>query len=164
MPLQHRHDYAAGLHRGLPVGDITRRRSSLHIAVQVRAATRPRSTRFEPVALLRSVQSLVPHVHLSALLAGPGPSGGADPPRRCRGCFRPPRRLPDRTAPSFTRSLRRPGGEGLAPPLGSRAPRGARCRSTTAHWGHWLKLRSTRSSSVAWLARFHERFWAPGGR
>jgi hypothetical protein len=28
MPLQHRHGYAAGIHRGLPTGDITRSRSS----------------------------------------------------------------------------------------------------------------------------------------
>ena len=79
----------------------TDRRSSPHIFVRVRAATRPRSTRFEPVALLRGVQSLVPHVHLSVLLAGPGPSGGADPSRRCRGCFRPPRRLPGSGCPQL---------------------------------------------------------------
>ena len=42
--------------------------------------------------LLRSVQPLVPHVHLSVLLAGPGPSGSAGPSRRCQGCFHPPLR------------------------------------------------------------------------
>ena len=40
-------------------------------AGRVRAATQPRSVRFELVGLLRSVQPLVPHVHLSVLLAGP---------------------------------------------------------------------------------------------
>jgi hypothetical protein len=30
MPLRHRHGYAAGIHRGLPVGDIDRPRSSSH--------------------------------------------------------------------------------------------------------------------------------------
>ena len=89
MPLQHRHGYAAGLHRGLPAGDITQPRSSPHHAVRVRAATQPRSARFELVGLLRSVQPLVPHVHLSVLLAGPGPSGSAGPSRRCQGCFPP---------------------------------------------------------------------------
>lgn len=28
MPLPHRHDYAAGFHRGLPAGDINRPKSS----------------------------------------------------------------------------------------------------------------------------------------
>ena len=39
--------------------------------------------------LLRGVQPLVPHVRLSVSLAGPGPSGGAGPSRRCQGCFPP---------------------------------------------------------------------------
>jgi hypothetical protein len=34
--------------------------------------------------------TLVPRVHLLVLLAGPGPSGSADPSRRCRGCSHPP--------------------------------------------------------------------------
>ena len=90
MPLQHRHGYAADLHRGLPVGDITRPRSSPHSrGVRVRAAMRPRSTRFEPLGLLRSVQPLVPRVRLSVLLAGPGPSGSTGPSRRCQGCCPP---------------------------------------------------------------------------
>ena len=58
-------------------------------AVRVRAATQPRSARFELVGLLRGVQPLVPHVHLSVLLAGPGPSGSAGPSRRCQGCCPP---------------------------------------------------------------------------
>ena len=40
-------------------------------------------------SLLRGVQSLVPRVHLPVLLAGPGPSDGAGPSRRCRGCCPP---------------------------------------------------------------------------
>jgi len=89
--LQHRHGYAAAIHRGLPVGDVTRPRSSPHNndVMRVRAALQPRSARFELVGLLRSVQSLVPHVHLSVLLAGPGPSGSTDPSRRCQGCCPP---------------------------------------------------------------------------
>src|SRR3954447_14616265 len=142
MPLQHRRGYAADLHRGLPTGDITQPRSSptathgdanvVVAVVRVRAAIQPRSARFELVALLRSVQPLVPHVRLSVSLAEPGPSGSTGPPRRCRGRFHPHRRPPDRAAPSFTAPLRRHGGEGLPPPLGSAAPRGARCRSATA--------------------------------
>src|SRR4051794_12394585 len=136
MPLQHRHGYAAGLHRGLPTGDITQPRSSppdtsdivAALIARMRVALQPRSARFELVALLRGVQPLVPHVRLSVSLAEPEPSGSTGPPRRCRGCFHLPRRLPDRAAPSFTAPLRRRGGEGLPPPLGSAAPRGARCR------------------------------------
>ena len=71
----------------------------------VRAATQPRSARFELVALLRGFQPLVPHVRLSVSLAEPGPSGSTDPPRRCRGVLPPspaspgsgcPQLLPDR--------------------------------------------------------------------
>ena len=57
--------------------------------VRVRAAAQPRSVRFELVGFLRSVQPLVPHVRLSVLLAGPRPSDGAGPPRRCQGCLPP---------------------------------------------------------------------------
>jgi hypothetical protein len=90
MPLQHRHGYAADLHRGLPTGDIARPRSSSHQpSVRVRAAIQPSSARFELVALLRGVQPLVPHVRLSVSLAERGPSGSAGPPRRCQGRFRP---------------------------------------------------------------------------
>jgi hypothetical protein len=43
MPLQHRHGYAAAIHRGLPAGDITQPRSfPLDVTVvRVRAALRP---------------------------------------------------------------------------------------------------------------------------
>jgi len=54
MPLQHRHGYAAGIHRGLPTGDITQSRSSPDhhtdttveprlggVVIGVRAANRP---------------------------------------------------------------------------------------------------------------------------
>ena len=57
--------------------------------VWVCVATRPQSAGFEPLGILRSFRSLVPHVRLSVLLAGPGPSGGAGPSRRCQGCCPP---------------------------------------------------------------------------
>ena len=50
MLLRLRHGYAADIHRGLSTGDINRPESSLHVAVEVRAATQPRSVRFELVA------------------------------------------------------------------------------------------------------------------
>ena len=50
MPLRHRHAYAADFQRGLPTGDINRRRSSPHNAGAHRTA-QPRSVRFELVVL-----------------------------------------------------------------------------------------------------------------
>ena len=86
-------------------------------------AARPVSTRLEPVHL-EGVQPLVPHRHLSVLLAGPGPSGSADPSRRCQGCSRPPPRLQDQAALSFAACCDRPEAEPfhLRPVM---APRGA---------------------------------------
>jgi hypothetical protein len=80
------------------------------------AAGRPTSARLEPVHSLEGVRPLV-HVvlHLPALLAGPGPSGGAGPSRRCRGRSCPPQRLQGQAAPSFTGLLRQAGGGLLQP-------------------------------------------------
>jgi hypothetical protein len=80
------------------------------------AAGRPTSARLEPVHSLEGVRPLI-HVvlHLPALLAGPGPSGGAGPSRRCRGCSWPPLRLQGQAAPSFTGLLRQAGGGLLQP-------------------------------------------------
>ncbi len=72
MPLQHRHGYAAGPHRGLPTGDINRSRSHhtqqlLDGCALLRGPDPPGSSRW---VSLRSFQTLVPHVRLSVLLAG----------------------------------------------------------------------------------------------
>jgi len=49
---------------------------------------------FEPVSLLRGFHHwFLQYVHLPVTLAGPEPSGSADPSRRCRGCSHPPLRL-----------------------------------------------------------------------
>ena len=93
---------------------------------RARTADRPGSTRFGAGGSLEGVPPLVPaFVHLSVSLAGPRPSGSADPLRRCRGCSRPAWRLPGQAAPSLSRLLRQPEGEGLAPSHGYVAPRGA---------------------------------------
>ena len=136
MPLQHHHDYAAGLHRGLPTGDSDRSKSSPHnhIVVRVRVATQPRSTRFELVAWLEGLSNIgssrtpfrlacrtrtiwqywsVPA--LSGLLPTLTPIPGI--------------RLPS----ASTGSLRRADGGVLSSPHGSRAPRGAPSRSTRCH-------------------------------
>ena len=52
-------------------------------------ASRPVSTRFEPVPRLRSFTTLVPLVCRLILLARPGPSGSTEPSRRCQRCFPP---------------------------------------------------------------------------
>ena len=127
MPLRHRHGYAAGIHRGLPVGDIDRPRSSWpNPLVPLRAATQP-SVRLQLVvsslgAFVRWFTVVTPsrlacrtRDHLT-VLARPGFVEAA-----CRRRPRP-RAL---AALSFPRPLRRAGGGVLAPPLGSRAPRGA---------------------------------------
>jgi hypothetical protein len=62
-------------------------------------------------------QTLISLVHLPVSLTGPASSGSTDASRRCQDCSHPPRHLPDQAAPSFTQPLRRPGGEGLSPPL-----------------------------------------------
>jgi hypothetical protein len=78
MPLRHRHGYAAGLHRGLlnerhkpaekfPPAEVGGARRCLAQIRQVRASG----------IHLRGVQTLVSHVHLSVLLAGPDRSDGA---------------------------------------------------------------------------------------
>ncbi len=76
------------------------------IGVAVCVAARPRSARFEPLVVLRSFPSLVPHVRLSVLLAGPGPSGGADPSRLCQGCCPPKPPVPQGSGcPQLQRAL-----------------------------------------------------------
>ena len=62
--------------------------------------------------------TLVSYVHVSTLLAGPGPSGSAAPFRRYPGCSRPPSRFRGQAALSFARLLRQPKGGALSSPLG----------------------------------------------
>ena len=101
LPLRPRHTYAAGFRRGLPDGDFNRTRS----CPTQRAGTRRYPAHIRQIgaggSLLRGFRTLVSHVHLPVLLAGPRSSGSADPSRRCRGCSHPPRRSPDQAAPSF---------------------------------------------------------------
>jgi hypothetical protein len=54
------------------------------------AADRPTSTRLEPACRLRSFTHWFKlRLHLPISLAGPRPSGGADPSRHCQGCSHP---------------------------------------------------------------------------
>ena len=127
IPRQHRHGYAAGIHRGLPASDLTGRRVPRSpMTERVRTATQPISARFELAGRLEGRSALVPLVHLPVSLAGPAPSGSTSTSRRCRGCFRPPRRSPGQAALSFTALLRQPGGGGpFTSARFNMAPRGA---------------------------------------
>jgi hypothetical protein len=89
MPLQHRHDCAADLHRGLPASDIDQPRSSPRQDVEARCYPAQICQIRAGGLLLRSFQTLVSHVHLPISLAGPRPSGSTGQSRRCRGCCPP---------------------------------------------------------------------------
>ncbi len=137
MPLRHRHDYAAGLHRGLrtegtnPIPEFP-----VHNVIRVRAAAQPKSARFELVGTdLRSFQTLVSHVHRPVLLAEPTSSGSADASRRCRGCFPPSPASPGSGCPQL--------------------------QPAAATAGRRRSLTSIRSHSASWRSEpihpFHER-------
>src|SRR6266498_6165668 len=81
-------------------------------------ADRPTSARFGAGTSLTEPHTLVPRVHLLVLLAGPGPSGSADPSRRCQGCSHPCVRLHAQAALSFAGLLRQAGGGALPSPPG----------------------------------------------
>ena len=55
-------------------------------------------------ARITGLQTSVPLVHLSASLAGPGPSGSAEPSRLRQDCSHPPRRPPAQAVLSFMRA------------------------------------------------------------
>ena len=64
--------------------------------------SRPLSARFEPVDRLRDVMTLVPRVHLSAMLTGPTPSGSAGVPA-LSGLLPPSTALPGSGCPQLHR-------------------------------------------------------------
>ena len=128
---------------------------------------RPTSTRLEPVPRLRGFDHWFTLVHLPVSLAGPGPSGGADPSRRCRGCSHPPLRSPGSGCPQ----LQRPAATGRRWSLSSHsitsAPRGAlRARSTTRASRRGGQKRQARarsaSSKTACPPAFSQKAPVPG--
>jgi hypothetical protein len=84
-------------------------------------ADRPTSTRLEPACVLRSFTRWFKlRLHLPISLAGPGSSGGANPSRRCRGCFPPFACVPRLgLPPASTGLLRQANGGVLSPPPGT---------------------------------------------
>ena len=79
MPLQPRHGYAAGIHRGLPASDINQPRSSPHQDAGARCNPAQICQIRAGGFVLRGFQPPVSHVHLPVSLAGPRPSGSAGP-------------------------------------------------------------------------------------
>ena len=120
LPRQHRHDYAAGFHHGLPAGppQPAPELATPHSRGGPRAASRPVSIRFEPGATLRGVRQRFLAYTFSSLLAGPRPSDDADLSRRCQGRSHRPARSRVPAALSFTSQLRLASGGVLPPPLG----------------------------------------------
>ena len=83
---------------------------------------RPRPARFEPAGY-QEVSTPVPHVHLCQSLAGPDPSGGTSPSRRCQDCSHLQHGAPGR-CPGHGNRFGRPGAGRPRSP--SRAPRATR--------------------------------------
>jgi hypothetical protein len=79
--------------------DLDPPRSSQHPKMSVRTADQPKSTGLELAGDLRGVKTLVPLVHLPALLAGPGPSDSSVRPGVVGAACHPHRRLPDHGLP-----------------------------------------------------------------
>lgn len=88
MPLRPRHTYAADLRCSLPAGDF-KTGSEVSRSCGCAPLPSPYPPDWSWWRDLRGVMTLVPHVHLPVLLAGPGPSGSAGPFRRCQGCLPP---------------------------------------------------------------------------
>ena len=79
-----------------------------------------------PVCRLRGFATGSLSLHLLVSIAGPRPSGSPSLSRRCQGCSRPPRRLPDQASLIYTSLLRQAHSGVLSSPPGHMAPRGAR--------------------------------------
>jgi hypothetical protein len=106
MPLHPRHEYAAGLPRGLVVGTGSRLRSP---GVQITALrVRCCPAHIHQVGTGSNVKEVQPLVHLRcafpSLLAGPGSSGSADPSRLCQGCLPSSPALPGSDCPQLHRT------------------------------------------------------------
>ncbi len=139
---QPRHTYAAGLRGGLPTGIRNRLRSRPPTVWWSCTADRPTSTRLEPASRLRSFTHWFKlRLHLPITLAGPGPSGGADPSRRCRGCSHPHLRPQARLPPASKTCCDRPTAESFHP----HPVHGASWRTRTTRPNDGLKLVPSRT-------------------
>ena len=136
--------------------------SSCHRRTSRRAGahrSRPRSARFRAGGTLRGVLTPVPHVCLSAALAGPAPSGSSDTSRLVGAACHLTRHRPGPASASFITRPRQGEGEGLPPPLDQQAPHGARATRATGQRLHQA-ARPTVSGASA-LAAWPERRLSP---
>ena len=126
LPQRHRHDYAVGLHRGLPPGGISPGSEFPPGATRqtVRTATQPISARFELEGRLRGFKRWFLTYTFPSSLAGPAPSGSTSTSRRCQGCFPPFPASPGSGCPQLHPA------------------------ATTAR--RWRSFTSTRSCSASW--------------
>ena len=103
MPLQPRYGYAAGIHHGLPTSNIDQSKSSPPDTIEwVRAATQPRSIRFELVLHLRAFNRWFLTYAFPSCLSDPHHLTVLACPVVVRAACHPPRRLPDQAALSFS--------------------------------------------------------------
>ena len=140
LPRQHRHGYAAGLHRGLPTGELAGFGVDPTLGSS-RAAHRPISTRLEPASSFTGCRTLVSRVHLLTWLAGPAPSGSTGTSRRCRGCFPPSPASPGSGCPP----LHQAAATAQQRPLTTTDTLGASWRTARP------RRKLTRSSKSSWL-------------
>ena len=120
FPLQPRHGYAAGLPRGLPAGPVHRLRSRPTIR-RACTATRPTSTRLEPVLDLRGFNHWFLHSYtFPSRLPDPGRLAVPTRPVVVGAAPTLTLRLQAQAAPSFSGLLRRPAGGVLSSPPGQR--------------------------------------------
>ena len=113
-----------------PTHDLTRSHAD-GSTVAVCTADRPRSVRFEPAVHFRGFHHWFLHSCTSpSHLTGPGRLTVPTRPAVVGAASHPHPHLRAQAAPSFVRLLRQPNGEGLSPPHGAVAPRGARGCST----------------------------------
>ena len=128
FPRQHRHGYAAGLHRDLPTSTPSQLRSQPTHTGWPCTAPRPISTRFEPVPRLRSVTTGSSSYTFRSRSPDPARLAVPDRPSFVSAASRPYRRLPDQTALSSHPLLRQPGEEV------SHLPRFPAPQRTSASW------------------------------
>ena len=124
MPLQHRHEYAAGFPRGFPTATIKTASESPRQGCALRS--QPISARSELVELLRSVDAGFYSYAFSSCLPDPDRLTVPIRPVVVRAARTLPRASQGQAALSFGGPLRQTNGGALSSPLGLMAPRGAR--------------------------------------
>lgn len=127
MPLPLRHDYAAGIHRGLPTGDINRPKEFPAHPRRVRTAAQPTSARLEPVESIEGLSTAGFSRTPSELTCRTRAVWQYRPVPSLSGLLSTLTAVSQvRLPPACSHLLRQAGREGISPPHGHAAPRGAR--------------------------------------